>query len=118
MTIEDIEKTNPAPDLCSLGIRGWHMQGEPGQHPYDLLELEPFRPFGGDCARNQVWEILDGEGLLSVDGRMRRMAVIPKDAIQIEQGERALLIARTHVRVAIRPSIHALECDQRPFFQT
>jgi hypothetical protein len=117
MNIENIEKTAPAPDLCSPGIRGWHVTGESGELGYDLLELEPFRPFGGDCARNQVWEILDGEGLLSIDERMVRMAVIPKDAIQIEAGERALLIARTQVRVAIRPSLHAAACDQRPFFQ-
>lgn len=117
MNIENIEKTAPAPDLCSPGIRGWHVTGESGQLDYDVLELEPYRPFGGDCARGQVWEILDGEGLLSIDERMVRMAVIPKDAIQIEAGERALLIARTQVRVAIRPSLHAAACDQRPFFQ-
>lgn len=118
MNTKPVEKIIPAPDLSGRGIQGWHVENDAGQRLYDLLEVDPERPIGGDCARDQVWDILEGEGDMSIDGRFVRRRVTADNTVQVREGERALLIARTHVRVAIRPVEQALISDQRPFMHS
>lgn len=118
MTNQDNEKIIPAPDISGKGIRGWHVENEAGQRLYDLLEIDPERPIGGDCARDQVWDILEGEGDMSIDGRFVRRRVTADNTVRVREGERALLIARTKVRVVIRPAEPALLSDQRPFLHS